>query len=226
MFPTAPPLGTAELPAEAAFWMPKISELDEEGFGFFRNTWTITDVSARAARELIEDERRLAEALDDLTTSAEHFDRLARAAEANDLDEAELTADEYRVLDDVIYPEVAPLDGLEVGVAGLVYALASVRILPAASCRGQHATSSWADAPVVYFAVTKFRARALQPLAARTGCTFLIDGNRPELLIVRGESIANTMALATEILENRVHFVQRRATQPRPRRNTEQYTLF
>lgn len=68
------------------------------------------------------------------------------------------------------------------------------------------------------------KSQALRPLADAAGSTFMIDGNRGELLVVRGRSIANTMRLADVILENRESFVQHRA--PRPHRRPEQYSLF
>lgn len=225
MLPTAPPAGTSDLPADAAYWAPHRNDLHDEGFGFFRDTWTIIDVPAGSARELVEEERQIADAIGALADNAEHFDDLSRAVEANDLDEADITTNEYRVLDKVLHHDEPPLGCLEVGVAGLVYALASVRIVPAASCRGHANAHRWSAAPVVYFAASTFRAQALQRLAAKAGCTFMIDGSRAELIVVRGRSIANTMSLAEAILENRDSFVQHR--QPRkPRPKVEQFRLF
>lgn len=62
MFPTSPLEGTVAIPAQATFWMPKPADIDEEGIGcYFRGTWLIKDVLIRDARNLRQDERRIAE---------------------------------------------------------------------------------------------------------------------------------------------------------------------
>ena len=51
MIPQFDPGGHADLPPEATFWMPDRSELDdEEGIGYFRDVWTISDVPVSDAR--------------------------------------------------------------------------------------------------------------------------------------------------------------------------------
>jgi hypothetical protein len=229
MFPKAVPRGTTALPAAAAFWMPKRDEIDEEGFGFFRDTWLIKDVPVSEAREIMAAERRMAEVIDELTSDADDFERLAVVAESAGIDDpAEDLSEQERVALSEVVSDVPELGGLDLGVAGLVYALATVRVLPAASCRS-HLSRSWSDAPVVLFAATEFRAKALQPLAEASGCTFVIDESRPSLLAVRGCSIANTMALAEAVMENRNGFVQQRVAtprRPRPESQSVQERLF
>jgi hypothetical protein len=198
--------------------MPRPEDIDEDGIGAnFRDTWLIKDVSVAEARELREKERRMAEAVGQLAETAEDFERLACAVESP-YEPGEVGADfqltrlERERLDEFISDDYyeAGLESLELGVAGLVHALATVRIIPAASCRSHASDRSWADSPVVLFASTEYRAKALQPLVAETGCFFSIDPARSELLAVNGPSIQNTMALADAILGARRTFVKPR----------------
>lgn len=230
MIPVLPRIGTSELPATAAFWMPKPDEISEEGFSNFRDTWLIRGVRVGDAREVIEEERRIVEVVDQLSADADAFEAFAAIAESGGIDDPanELTADERTVLSAVVSDMPAELGGLELGVAGLVHALASVRILPAASCRS-HPERTWSDAPVVLFAATEFRARALEPLVAQAGCTFTIDAARRELICVHGQSITQTMALAQLVMEHRKDFVQvrpRRVVRSRSAATSEQGALF
>ncbi len=229
MFPEAPSFGTTTLPADAAFWMPKGDEIGEEGFGFFRDTWLIRNVPVRDAWDIVSLESSIAEVVDRLAKDEHDFERLAGAAESAGIYDPgeDLTDEERRALAAVV-SDIPELGGLELGVAGLAHALATVGILPAASCRS-HVDRSWSDAPVVLFAATEFRARALQPLVEASGCRFALDGNRPELLVVRGRSIANLMALAELVLNHRSDFVQRRPprmTVGRQAPTIEQMPLF
>ena len=222
MFPTSSLSGSITIPSDATFWMPKPEDIDEDGIGaFFHDTWLIKDIPVREARLLRQGEHRIAEVVGHLATTAEDFDRLANAVEDGcDPDEPDggydLTATERAKLDEFLSDDgTAALDSLELGVAGLVYALATVRIIPAASCRGHSGDRAWSDVPVVLFATTEYRARALQPLVEATECRFGIDTARPDLLAVAGRSILDTMALADAVLGSRHTFVQ-----PRPPRRT------
>jgi hypothetical protein len=229
VFPQSQPHGTSALPTSAAFWMPRPDEISEEGFSYFRDTWLIKDVSVGEARDVMTEERRIAEVVGQLANDPEDFERLAQIAESSRLDDPahEMSDRERAALSEVV-SDLPELGGLELGVAGLAYALATVRILPAASCRS-HVEHSWSDAPVVLFAVTEFRAKALQPLVDASGCTFTIDEARPELLVVRATSISNTMALADAVIENRKAFVQHRShvqRRSRPKPESTQESLF
>ena len=212
MFPRSSASGSSALPRNATYWMPSPDEIDEEGFGFFRDTWLIKDVPVAEARDILNAERRMAEVVDLLAQDEDDFDRLAGVAESSGVDDPQedLTDRERQALSEVVF-DIPELGGLELGVSGLAHALATVRVLPAASCRS-HTARAWSDAPVVLMAITEFRARALEPLARQAGCTFDIDVNRPELLVVRGRSIEKTMDLAEAILDNRDDFVQHRPT--------------
>src|ERR1035437_4560967 len=185
MFPTTSLSGSSDIPPEATFWMPRPEDIDEEGIGEFRGTWLIKDVPVREAQRLMRQERRIAEVVGRLAATAEDFDRIARAVEDGyDPDEPEssyaLNAEERAALDEFAVSEDEPcaLDDLELGVAGLVYVLATVRIIPAASCRGYTGDRTWSEVPVVLFATTEYRAQALQPLDEATGCYLEIDAVR------------------------------------------------
>lgn len=225
--------GSITIPDDATFWMPKPQDIDEEGIGcLFRGTWLIKDVPVREARRLRQEECRIAEVVGNLAATAEDFDRLAHAIEDGcDPDvsaEQVLSSTERAALDGFVSDdESAALDSLELGVAGLVYALATVRIIPAASCRGHPGDRAWSDAPVVLFATTEYRARALQPLVEATGCRFGIDPARQDLLTVQGRSILDTMALADAVLGSRHTFVRPRPSRGhRPVRAHDQERLF
>jgi hypothetical protein len=215
MFPVSSLSGSTTIPSDATFWMPKPADIDEEGVGgFFRGTWLIKDVPVREARRLMQQERRIAEIVGDLAATAEDFDRLAHAAEDGYAGHI-LTAAERTALDSFVSEEEgAVLECLELGVAGLVCALATVRIIPVASCRGHPGDRAWSDGPVVLFAATERRAIALQPLVEATDCRFGIDAARPDLLAVQGRSILDTMDLADAVMRSRHTFVQHRSTAP------------
>jgi hypothetical protein len=126
MFPTSSLKGSAQIPSDAEFWMPKPEDIDEEGISFFRGTWLIKDIPVRAARRLAREERNVAEVVGNLAATPQDFDRLAHAAE-DGYEGYVLTAEERAALDSFVSnDEGAALDSLELGVAGLVYALATV----------------------------------------------------------------------------------------------------
>jgi hypothetical protein len=222
MFPTSPSEGSITIPDDATFWMPKAEDISEDGIGaFFHDTWLIKDVPVREARRLGKEESRIAEVVGRLATTPDNFDRLGRAVEdgydPDEPDGYDLSDTERAELAEFLAEnedEGTALDSLELGVAGLVYALATVRIIPAASCRGHPGPRAWSDVPVVLFATTEYRARALQPLVEATDCRFNIDPARRDLLAVTGRSILDTMTLAAAVLESRHTFVQ-----PRPSRH-------
>lgn len=188
--------------------MPQDDEIDEHGFGggYFHNTWLIKDVPVDEALEVMSIEFEIAN-VNQFAADKYDFDRLACIAEfpsvndpAEDLSDAEREALAALVFDEPV------LEGLELGVSGLAHALATVQMLPAASCRS-HAERSWSEAPVVLFAADEYRARALQPLAEASGCAFAIDPERPALLSLSGRSMENMMALADAVMKKRETFL-------------------
>jgi hypothetical protein len=209
----------AEIPASYQFWTPRREDITEEGFAFFRDTWLIRGVSVREARSLLRLERELVAVVDVCSGSPEEFDEIANALGVSDLDEIpvkvlqssafEPIADYYSDGD-----QMSLVEGLDLGVAGLVYALAAVGCWPAASCRG-HAVNGWSDSPVVYLAADRHRTMALQPLVEAAGCGFDLDPARRELLLVIGPSVLEMMTLAEAVLEVRSTFTPRRGPRVR-----------
>lgn len=183
LFPEGPQRGTTTLPENAAFWIPQADEIDEDGFGggYFHDTWLIKDVPIAEALEVMGTEHEIANLVDGLAADEQDFERLASAAEFPSVfdPEEDLSEAERDALSTVVW-DISVLEGLELGVSGLAHALATVQMLPAASCRS-HIERSWSEAPVVLFAADEQRARALQPLAEASGCTFAIDPERPAL---------------------------------------------
>jgi hypothetical protein len=194
------------LPERLTFWVPEPEDIDEEGFGFLRGTWAITDVTADEATAVTEAERAIVEDLNDLAKDFLTFDKLAGAVErgwAEDIDALDLEPAQKSRLARLLDPELdgyAPLEGLEVGVAGLVMALAAGGMYPAASCRSHPDSYSWSDRPVVLFAADRQRALEVSRLVERSRCGFAVDDARPELLVIEARSIIHTMRLAESIL--------------------------
>lgn len=192
-----------ELPATAEFWTPESDDIDEEGFGYFRDVWPVIDVPETDAREMIDRDRTVSSFVAGLASNADEFDAIAKVIETGEAHYGEnLSADKRAALDPYIAEdedEEVLLDGLEVGVAGLVYALSSAGAYPAASCRGHPQSYAWSDAPVVFVAIDRLRASVLAPLVRDSACGFEIDGARPELLVVCSTSIEGTVSLAEAV---------------------------
>lgn len=81
-------------------------------------------------------------------------------------------------------------------VGDLARDAADFDVLAAASCRGHPEPDSWSAVPVVMFAADRLHAEMLQPLVESSGCGFDFDPVRPELLVVNGRSVEDTLRLA------------------------------
>jgi hypothetical protein len=183
--------------------MPAENEISEEGIGFFRDVWTILDVSLSDAADVVADERVAATAVDAVATDPGSFERLAIVVEEHNPDfPSEDPADEASIELLARHADVhtVGLPGLEIGVAGLSYALAAIGCVPAASCRSHVGKHSWSDRPVVLAAIDRAHAEWLQPLVERSSCGFDIDNHRPDFLVIHARSISEMMDLATMIL--------------------------
>jgi len=216
-----------ELPADAEFWTPEPDDIDEEeGFGYFRDVWPILNVSADEALAVYRRDKALSTLVADLATNEREFDILASVAETGSDDEVEgITGDQVAALVDH-FPEAEELEGLEIGVAGLVYALAAAGMYPAASCRGHVGPNSWSVLPVVCFAADFPHAQALQPLVEDAGCGFEIDSARRDLLVVTSASIEDTLDLAQRILNGISKFPTDMTNADEPGPASSQTTLF
>lgn len=211
------------LPRDHGFWTPRRDDLSEEGFGFFRDTWLIRGIRVTEARTMIAMESDLVDLADRLSSNPNEFDEVATALETADVEalprrfrEASTVAE----FSNLVVDDEPPLAALELGVAGLVYALSTVGCWPAASCRGHPTPRSWSAHPAVYLASDRHRVEVLQPLVQEAGCGFVRDPGRGELLVVVAESLTEMMALASLVISARQHFVPKRG--PRKRRVRDQ----
>jgi hypothetical protein len=208
---------------QATFWTPKPRDIGEEGFGFFRDVWPIVRTPVLEARSYLDAERGILDFVGDLAMTEERFDLIASAIEDDDVDRSELTASEQRALQQLIDDAEPYLDGLDLGVGGLVYALSAIGAFPAASCRGHLGSAAWSKWPVVLVAIDEFRAGVLGPLVTGVGCRFDIDPARPDLLVICAGSVTSTVRLADTILTDRAAFAcNTRSTTRREKSVTQQ----
>jgi hypothetical protein len=189
------------MPTSSTFWTPSPEDLaGDEGFGYFRDTWPIADVSPGEAATILDLERQLLELLDATATNEYEFDELASAIESADYDE--LPPGLRAVLTDKgLDDETSPLDGLEMGVAGLAFALSAAGCFPAASCRSHPTTRSWSPYPVVLFAANREHAESIRSHLLGTDCGIDVDPARPALLAVYSGSVCDLQRLATRVLQ-------------------------
>ncbi|HEX8627941.1 MAG TPA: hypothetical protein VF755_07205 [Catenuloplanes sp.] len=190
------------LPQDATFWMPAEDDIDEEGIGYFRDVWAIFDVPLSEADWVVTGEQAAAKAVDAVATSKESFEHFAQVIEGHNPDFP--SEDPEDQADMAVLAQHGDVDsvglwGLDLGVAGLTYALAATGCVPAASCRS-HAERSWSDRPVVLAAVDREHAEWLQPLVERSSCGFAVSDVRPEFLVIHARSITEMMDLAAAIL--------------------------
>lgn len=191
------------IPDGDTYWVPKPSDIGDEGFGAFRGVWPIVKATTRLTADVIEDERIAAEYADSHSSTPEAFEQLARDIESYlpSLDESEGPA---------FVAELGEswdgLEGLELGVAGLTYALSNAGFYPAASCRSHDGKHSWSPNPVVLFAGDRPRVVLLQALVQGAGCGLGTDTSRGDLLHVYAPSIVEMMALARNLYDQRMLF--------------------
>jgi hypothetical protein len=195
------------LPEEVSFWRPPPGPDGEAyGLGYFQDTWPISDVTTDLAFSVLCTELHLARLVDQSARDAREFEVLASAVEhpsseyADQVEFAHVSADLMAEITDDFPPE---LEGLELGVAGLVHALAVHGCLPAASCRGHFPEPSeprWSERPVVFIGADRELAEQLVPLVRVSGCGFTFDENRPKLIVVEPPSIVESMQLAERVL--------------------------
>lgn len=194
-------------PGHLAMGMPAEDEVDEEGYGFFRGVWDISGASLRDAWAVIEEERRLADLVDQATATRQDFEAVAGAVEdgsPDDLPEGFAAEHPQSEILEIVGDgerEMAVLNGLEIGVAGLAYALSAIGCFPAASCRSHDSESSWSVRPVVFFAAERTTVHWLTPLVRESGCGFGDGSGNGQLLItIEASSITNLMDLARRIV--------------------------
>ncbi|WP_298863503.1 hypothetical protein [uncultured Microbacterium sp.] len=192
------------LPSEATFWMPNVEELAEEDqLGDFHDAWLIeTDLDE--ATVVIAAELEAVTYVDGHSANAEEFDELADQIE---FEQPDVPSDEAP--DFFTSTEAWPgVEGLELGVAGISYALNAIGIITAASCRGHDAEHRrWSEYPVVIFAGDRRRAQIVQRLAMQTSCGFEVGEDRSQFLTLYAASVTGLMALAQQIIDHADEFV-------------------
>ena len=198
----------AELPEEATYWTPgpEYPADEEDSLGYFHDVWPIVDIDHSRADATVAGERYVIEFVDFLSRDPAEFEGIATAIECGYPDTLPpgfsgrwQSAGIIEMVGDGEIPEPA-FEGMELGVAGLVFALASIGCFPAASCRS-HTERSWSPYPVVFFAADRDRASWLRLLVESAGCGFAVDRNRSDLLLIEGPSIRHTSDLADSIIE-------------------------
>jgi hypothetical protein len=120
--------------------MPDPEEVSEEGFGGFRDAWYIGHVAKADMEAILREEVELMRIVDAVAATPEEFEELASAIEGCDLESLPEQLHEAAMREGLaacVDEEIAPLDGLELGVAGLAYPLGSVGCLTAASTFGR-----------------------------------------------------------------------------------------
>jgi hypothetical protein len=201
--------------------MPAAEDISEEGFGYFRGTWFIGRVPVSEAQSTVRYEAEIIEWLDAVASSPEDFELLASAIEDGEADSLPDTLHATAVgmgIDRYLAgpEEPGPLDGLEIGVAGLTHALSAVRCLTAASCRSHVRSDSWSDCPVVFSAAPAWRVEILAELISSEGCGL---GQGRNMLTVDAASIRHAHRLAERIVAERGRFRRRPdSSSSRPRR--------
>jgi len=208
----------SELPSEHTGWTPKKDDVSEEGFGGYRGTWLIRGVGVREARRLIAIEQSLVELAGRLSADPDEFEGVASALESGESDTLPERLMEGGALAELepYLGDGSPVDGLELGVAGLVYALAAAGCWTASSCRGHPGEHAWSPRPVVFLTCDTYRANILQPLVESASCGFCVDVCRPNLLGLEAESVVELMNLAQLVIDTRRTFVPKRSPR-RPR---------
>ncbi|CCQ45852.1 hypothetical protein ARTSIC4J27_1810 [Pseudarthrobacter siccitolerans] len=198
---------SSDFPAGATFKPPKPSEIDEEGFGNFRDVVDLRGTTVKEARTYLAAHRRVLEFLDALATNPDDFEEYAQAFENSNAEDAGLSGAAADQIYGLIESQDCDLGGLELGVGALAYALSAGKMFPAASCRS-HVARSWAPYPVVYFASIRPRAELLRDLIPEngSGCGFDVDPDRPELLVVAAPSLVDILDLAQSVVDNVAKF--------------------
>jgi len=212
VIPTYRACVTSAVPSGLTYWTPRPEDIGEENFGCFRDTWPLGRVSGSQARSVLETERSLVATADELAADELEYEQLAAAIEFDDFDALPSRWRQDPVVKELELSVVGQcvLGGLELGVAGLANALASVGgCFPAASCRA-HQGRSWAPYPVVVFAADQFRTERLAPLVIEAGCGFAVDPARADLVGIGAACVTSLMSLAESVLTSRSAFRQPR----------------
>lgn len=207
MYPVFDTALLTDLPGGTKFWTPKPSDIDEEGFGYFRDVFDLRGTTANDARTYLSAHRRVLSFIDDHADSVGTFEKYAQAFEAGEAADVGLTGVVADRIDDLIESEDCDLGGLELGVGALAYALSAAKTFPAASCRS-HTEQTWSPYPVLYLAANEPRALLLEGLVQDTGCGFVQGTERPEFIVIAAPSLSNILDLAQAVADNLPRFTK------------------
>jgi hypothetical protein len=192
---------------------PRDSEEEDFESGWFRDVWSLGTVKIGEVEEFVRYEQRVLPKLDAAAHSASDFEAFALALEDGEVDH--LSVSQRETFDAVRLFDLAPqpddpvlLGGLELGVAGLSYALCAAGCPTVASCRSHWDGLSWSDCPVVFFVAKQSWLQPLATLIVRNGCS--LDSDRGCLKIC-GPSVVNTHSLAVQILTERCRIASHQA---------------
>lgn len=201
MIPIRSALGSKTLPDEAIYKIPELEDIGDEGFGCFRDTWTILSIPLVDAHSMVKKEEVILRDISKIAQNEAEFERLALTIEAWDEDAVtpETTGSEilnrYKATDDY-----SVLEGLELGVTGLVYTLSAIGALPAASCRSHFSPHTWSTSPIVLFASELHTAKFIETHLEDTECVFTLDEYRPSLLAITAPSTMCMVELAKSLI--------------------------
>lgn len=196
----------SSIPEGASFWVPDSQDLKErDSIGFFDGVWLLGSVTPDEAMMMVQHESELVRMADSFANDHDEFEQILDAFEYSDVESIPVRLKGVPEAGELFgWADSAgsvDLGGLEAGVSGLSYALAAAGCIPAASCRWHPGPHSWAPYPVVYVSADRPSVARLQRHVKAAGCGFELDGNRPELLVLAGPSVAHTMELARRLLE-------------------------
>lgn len=214
-----------DLPPGFEYWVPTEEDIEDAGdggLGYFHETWLLGEVPLQEARWVVAEEAELIDRIDNVAADDTEFDELASAVQWGVLEDDEFCElrgrPAWSALEDAMPGEEGISSHLELGVGGLAHALAAVGLVPVASCRGHSTSHAWSEAPVVFLATDRPRARVLQRLVAKFRCGLDHDAvNRPNFLIVTGSNIKDMNRLATAVLDAADEFGAGTIVQPGPR---------
>ncbi|MCX4588584.1 hypothetical protein OG819_02135 [Streptomyces sp. NBC_01549] len=81
MIPTVDMDVDPTFPTDLAMGLPDEEDVDEEGYGYFRDVWTIGEVSHEEAVKMIDEEKRLVSLVDQASQTQAEFEAIAKAIE-------------------------------------------------------------------------------------------------------------------------------------------------
>lgn len=198
MIPRTPCELAWRLPRDEPWTPDREDRANDDSYAGFRGTWPIIRVSGKLARAIVATEAEIITAVDAVTATEDEFETVLSAIESDDIDAIPEEVKARSGFEGVARHIGEPgSEGLDLGVAGLVHALASVGVYPAASCRGHR---HWSATPVIRLGARLWRAERLVDVARRNRCSLHDDDDA--LLTIRAESVEDMMRMAVDVLDH------------------------